>query len=123
MMTCHSNLIYRVFLADYGGKKHYFVCIYTQKADVNNRLVNDIYGVLLTTSNKTKKVYQKHNDYNVSLLYNKRETYARCDILARFDLEKVIFKDKIEKKYGLEIEEKVRKFIDVIKKQLRRNLK
>lgn len=106
-----------VFLVDTPKDKHYYVCIYTQNNDKNNRLYSDVYGLVITTNPKYD--YLPYNDYNVPIYINKKKAYVNCDKLVRIKLY-----DNVQKKDFViphEVRKDIRynldKFITEIKKQ------
>lgn len=118
-MFYHSNHIepFDIFLVDTKYDKHYYVCIYAQDLDGNNKLNSDIYGLVITTNPKYEKL--SYNDYNVSIEINDKKAYVNCDKLVRIKL-----KDNVQKKQFFiphqtrkEIRYNLDKFITEIKKQ------
>ena len=68
-------------------KHHYFYCVYTQQDDVNNNLVSDIVGLLISTNEKFAKLEaQGFNDYNVSVEISGRKAWVCADKMYRFML-------------------------------------
>lgn len=106
-----------IFLVNSKYDKHYYVCIYTQTLDGNNRLYSDVYGLVITTNPKYEKL--SYNDYNVPIMINDKKAYVNCDKLVRIKLY-----DNVQKKsYTIpndtkkEIRYNLDKFITEIKKQ------
>lgn len=98
--------------------KHYYVCIYAQTLDGNNRLTSDIYGLVVTTNNKYENL--PYNDYNVPLEINGKKAYVNCDKLVRIKLY-----DNVQKKDFFiphdkrkDIRYNLDKFITEVKKQI-----
>lgn len=104
-MTYLSETIkpFDVVLVNTNNDKHYYVCIYTQELDRNNKLDADIYGVVITSN--TKYDYLPYNDYNVPMFINAKKVYINCDKLVRIKL-----RDNVSKK-NINVPEQVRKEI------------
>lgn len=69
----------------YGSKKrHYFFCVYSQEKDINNRLNEDVIGLMITSNSKMKKIIKRQNDYNVKIKLNATTSYVCCDKVFRF---------------------------------------
>lgn len=104
-MTYLSDTIkpFDVVLVNNNNDKHYYVCVYTQELDRNNKLDADIYGVVITSN--TKYDYLPYNDYNVPMFINAKKVYINCDKLVRIKL-----RDNVSKK-NINIPEKIRKEI------------
>jgi hypothetical protein len=119
-MTYHSSNIkpFDVVLVNNNNDKHYYICIYTQEMDINNKLTADIYGVAITSN--TKYDYMVHNDYNVPMFINEKKVYINCDKIVRLKIKE----DNVTKKNFFvppnvrkEIRYNLDKFITEIKKQ------
>jgi hypothetical protein len=117
----HSEKIlpFDLFVGYAYGQRHYYVCIYSQDVDENNPLSNDVFGVLVTTNQKYKKMF--YNDYNVPITINGRQGYACCDKMLRFK------KEDIDKKpYGIpravarQIKEKTIDFFTEVMRQMKK---
>lgn len=70
---------------DFGEKKHYYVCVYTQSEDGNNKLRDDVYGLIVSTNPKYKNMLE--NDYNVEIEINGVECFVNCDKMVRIRLD------------------------------------
>lgn len=81
----------------YGSKKrHYFYCIYSQEQDINNKLNEDIIGLMITSNKKMDFIIKSNNDYNVKIKLYTTESFVCCDKIFRFNKN-----DKIELKGDL----------------------
>lgn len=123
MKTYHSDLFAKPFdivYANFGGKKHYYVCIYTQKLDPNNPLKNDIYALFITTNPKFEYLINHHNDYNVKTEINGKKAYICCDKVTRLKPEHIIQIKSIEltEIEKMQIKEKYDAFIAETKRQI-----
>jgi predicted glycosyl hydrolase (DUF1957 family) len=124
-MTYLSETIkpFDVVLVNNNNDKHYYICVYTQELDRNNKLDADIYGVVITSN--TKYDYLPYNDYNVPMFINTKKVYINCDKLVRIKL-----KDNVSKK-NINVPEQVRKeiryhldkFITEVKTQIAEEVK
>jgi hypothetical protein len=119
-MNYHFDKIkpFDVFLVNNNNDKHYYICIYTQEMDRNNKLDADIYGVAMTSNTKYERL--AHNDYNVPMILNEKKVYINCDKIVRIKLKE----DNVSKKNFFvphdvrkEIRYNLDKFITEIKKQ------
>lgn len=113
------DIFYKEFeTKDFGPSKHYYVCIYSQKLDENNRLVSDVYGLMITSNQKYNKI---PNDYNVKIDINGKEVFVLCDKLFRFKVEdKMTLVDKRLSNFEKsEIREKLKKFLNEIERQVK----
>ena len=104
---------------DYRRSKHYYICVYTQREDVNNNLTNDIYGLLVTTNPKYS--YFEDNDYNVAIEINGKDCYVCCDKLVRMKIDRNVelkgyFLNNNQIK---EIKVKLSKFFSEVNRQLK----
>lgn len=124
-MIYHSNSIqpFDVVLVNTDQDKHYYICIYTQELDVNNKLSSDIYGLVVTSN--TKYDYLTYNDYNVPMFINEKKVYINCDKLVRIKLNKNVSKKAIivPENVRKEIRYNLDKFITEIKKQTAEEVK
>lgn len=103
---------------DFGPSKHYYVCIYSQKIDENNRLVSDIYGLMITSNPKYNNI---PNDYNVKIEINGKVVFVLCDKLFRFKVEEkmTLIDRKLNNFEKSEIKEKLKKFLTEIERQVK----
>lgn len=106
-----------VFLVNNNKDKHYYICIYTQQKDVNNKLFSDVYG-LVVTSNK-KYEYLPYNDYNVPMFINSKKVFINCDKMVRIQINDDVIRKDIFVPHHVrkEIRYNLDKFITEIKKQ------
>lgn len=119
-MNSLSNLnIYDVFFTTHPSK-HYYVCIYSQYLDKHNKLISDVYGLIITTNPKYQSMLsQKYNDYNVPISLGEKNAFVCCDKIIRIENSQEL----IKKKYTLSNAEKARiryklnKFIREIQRQ------
>jgi len=122
-MNFHSNILpFDIFFADKkcdfeDNFKHYYVCIYSQQLDQSHRVLNDLYGLIITTNKKYEYI---QDDYVVPIVINERKCYVCCDKLVRIKLD-----EKVQlKQYYLteEQKEQVRvktvKFMQEVKRQI-----
>lgn len=111
------DVFYKMTTTEFGPSKHYYVCVYSQAMDENNRLVQDVYGLMITTN---QKYFDLPNDYNVKTEINGMPCFILCDKLFRFKVEDTMeVKEKRFTRYEKsEIEEKLEKFIKEIKRQI-----
>jgi hypothetical protein len=111
------DVFYKMTTTEFGQSKHYYVCIYSQALDENNKLVNDVYGLMVTTN---QKYFDLPNDYNVKTEINGTPCFILCDKLFRFKIEDTMeVKEKKFSRYEMsEITEKLEKFIAEIKRQI-----
>jgi hypothetical protein len=118
-MTYLSEKIkpFDVVLVNNNNDKHYYICIYTQELDTNNKLSSDIYGVVVTSN--TKYDYLTYNDYNVPMFINAKKVYINCDKLVRIKLNDNVSKKNVFVPHEVrkEIRYNLDKFITEIKKQ------
>ena len=118
-MIYRSEMIkpFDVVLVNTNNDKHYYICIYTQELDSNNKLNSDIYGVVVTSN--TKYDYLPYNDYNVPMFINQKKVYINCDKLVRIKLNGNVSKKNINvpEEVRKEIRYNLDKFITEIKKQ------
>lgn len=90
-----------IFLVEYSNyygsnKRHYFYCVYSQEQDINNKLNEDIIGLMITSNKKMDFIIRSNNDYNVKIKLYTTESYVCCDKIFRFNKN-----DKIELKGDL----------------------
>jgi hypothetical protein len=113
------DIIYKEYAGEFGqeSSKHYYVCIYTQSEDENNRLYSDIYGLMITTNKKYENI---PNDYNVRIEINDVQCYVLCDKIFRFKIEQTMeVKDtKLTVYEKSEIKSKFDKFIKEVNRQM-----
>jgi hypothetical protein len=113
------DIFYKEYTGEYKEKngKHYYVCIYVQELDGNNRLKNDVYGVMVTTNMKYENL---PNDYNVKIEINGRPCFALCDKLFRLKIEETleVKEQKLSTYQKSEITEKLNKFYKEIQRQM-----
>lgn len=111
---------YDVFLYDENGERHYYLCIYSQVSDNNNRLTSDAYGLFITTNSKYDILKtQKIDDYNVEIYLNNKKCFVCCDKWQRVKIDKVKIKRlKITNDKKREIMNKVNKFLSEIGRQI-----
>lgn len=115
----HSDVVlpFDIFIGYAHKKQHYFVCVYSQDADGNNPLTNDIFGVIVTTNPKYRKM--TYNDYNVPIIINRKQSYACCDKMYRFKKEDINKKHyKLDSHTMEQIKEKTTKFFAEVKRQM-----
>lgn len=79
-----------IFHAEYSNyygkdKKHFFYCVYTQHQDINNTLVEDIIGLLITSNTKYEYIIENKNDYNIRITINGKRSYVNADKIYRFN--------------------------------------
>lgn len=124
MKTLVNNIKpFDVFYKEYKGEfgetngKHYYVCIYVQELDENNRLKSDVYGVMVTSNMKYENL---PNDYNVKIEINGRPCFALCDKLFRLKIEETmeVKEQKLTIYQKSEITEKLNKFYKEIQRQM-----
>ena len=116
------DIFYKSSTSEFGINKHYYVCIYTQKLDENNHLINDVYGLMISSN---QKFFDLPNDYNVKIEINGIPCFVLCDKLFRFKVEETMeIKEKKLNKYEiLEVSENLNKFIGEVKRQMGEQLK
>jgi hypothetical protein len=112
------HIFYKEASAEFGSNKHYYVCIYTQNEDVNNHLVNDVYGLMITTNQKYENF---PNDYNVKIEINGKPCFVLCDKLYRFKVEQTmeVKEYKLTNYQKSEVVDKLQKFYTEIKRQMK----
>lgn len=112
--------IFHVEYSNYYGskKKHYFYCIYSQEQDINNRLNEDIIGLMITSNKKYDTIVKKHNDYNVKVKLYTTDSFVCCDKIFRFNKN-----DKIELKGDLLDEHEKKMVLIYYKKFLKESLR
>lgn len=123
-MICRSNIRpFDIFFADKKSDfdnnfKHYYVCIYTQAEDPNNKLWNDIYGLIITTNQKYRNMTQ--NDYNVEIEINGHSCYVCCDKLVRMRIDRNVKlkRQKLSNEKIEEVKANFFKFIEEMKRQV-----
>lgn len=124
MMTSHSDTIkpFDIFYAElytpYGEKrKHYYVCVYAQPYDFNNPLESDIFGLVITTNQKYKRM--KYNDYNAKVKIGNKLAFVCCDKLVRVPIKLVQKKNlQLNMSEREEIQEKFTNFNRELLRQL-----
>lgn len=111
------DVFYKLNTTEFGQSKHYYVCIYSQSLDENNKLVNDVYGLMVTTN---QKYFDLPNDYNVKTEINGTPCFVLCDKWFRLKIEDTMeVKEKKFSRYEIsEITEKLNKFITEMKRQI-----
>lgn len=96
-MIKSGDIFHAVYDNYYGeNKKHYFYCIYSQEEDINNKLNEDVIGLLITSNEKMEFIVNNQNDYNVKIKLYTTDCYVCCDKIFRFNK-----KDKITLKGDL----------------------
>jgi hypothetical protein len=87
-------------------------------ADENNHLVNDVYGLMITTNQKYKNI---PNDYNVEIQINGKDCFVLCDKLFRFKIEEnmEILDQTLTVYKKSEVKEKLDKFMKEIERQMK----
>jgi hypothetical protein len=124
MKTLQNNIqpfdiFYKEYKGEYDGTngKHYYVCIYAQELDGNNRLKSDVYGIMVTTNMKYENL---PNDYNVKIEINGRPCFALCDKLFRLKIEDTleVKGQKLSTYQKSEITEKLNKFYKEVQRQM-----
>ena len=124
MKTSQNNIKpYDIFYKEYKGEfnatsgKHYYVCMYVQELDSNNRLKSDIYGIMVTSNMKYENL---PNDYNVKIEINGRPCFALCDKMFRFKIEETmeVKEQKLTTYQKSEIQEKMNKFYKEVQRQM-----
>lgn len=125
-MTYHSDIkLFDVFVAEQNGqynksKRHYFVCIYNQEKDPNNRLDSDLYGIMITSNKKYETLFeQSYNDYNVEIRLDGKISYALCDKIQRIPNNLLVQKKNFTLTKGeiYNIKKYFNKFINEVKRQ------
>ncbi len=124
MKICPSKQTIKTFDIFYAprnvgeSRKHYFVCIYSQEKDANNRLFSDIYGLMISTNPKYQKLPE--NDYNVQIEINEKTCFVLCDKWYRFEVDDSmeIKPAVLEEQTRIEIMAKLNKFIKEVKRQM-----
>ena len=118
-MIYHSDKIkpFDIFFVNSDNDKHYYICIYAQEIDKNNKLSSDVYGIVITSNSKYR--YLAYNDYNVPITINEKQAYINCDKLVRIKLDSNVVKKNIfvSNEIKKEIRYNLDKFITEIKKQ------
>jgi hypothetical protein len=116
------DIFYKLSQSEFGINKHYYVCIYTQKQDENNHLINDVYGLMISSN---QKFFGLPNDYNVKIEINGLACFVLCDKLFRFKVEETmeIKEKKLNTYEKSEVGEKLNKFITEVKRQMGEQLK
>lgn len=116
------DIFYKLSQSEFGTNKHYYICIYTQKQDENNHLINDVYGLMISSN---QKFFGLPNDYNVKIEINGMSCFVLCDKLFRFKVEETmeIKEKKLNTYEKSEVGEKLNKFIAEVKRQMGEQLK
>lgn len=111
------QIFYKTTVSEFGEHKHYYVCIYSQRQDINNRLVSDVYGLMISTN---KKFENLPNDYNVKIEINGTPCFVLCDKMYRFKIEETmeVKEQRLTNYQKSEIAEKLNKFYNEIKRQM-----
>jgi len=117
------DIFYKEYKGEYDATngKHYYVCIYTQSLDGHNRLISDVYGIMVTSNMKYENL---PNDYNVKIEINGRPCFALCDKLFRLKIEDTmeVKEQKLTNYQKSEIIEKFNKFNNEVKRQMGEHL-
>lgn len=111
------DVFYAIKNTEFGEKKHYYICIYTQKEDENNKLFNDIYALFVTTNQKYENF---SNDYNVEIEINDVKSYVNCDKIVRLRIDErmELKQTRLSKEKRKEIQTMFEKFVSEIKRQM-----
>lgn len=116
MISRSKVLPYDVFYSE--KHKHYFICVYTQELDNSHRLNTDLYGVIITTNKKYRRIRDR---YVVPTTINGVESFIRCDTLTRIDCintEIEVKQAKITFEERAEVNKKIKTFTDEILRQI-----
>ena len=111
------QIFYKTTVSEFGEHNHYYVCIYSQRYDTNNRLVSDVYGLMVSTNRKFENL---PNDYNVKIEINGTPCFVLCDKMYRFKIEETmeVKEQKLTNYQKSEISEKLNKFYNEVKRQM-----
>lgn len=112
------DIYYAEKQTEFGTKRHYYVCIYTQTLDKNNPLESDIYGLIVTSNPKYE--YLIEDDYNVAIDIHGKKSYVCCDKLVRMrkDEKMQIKKAKLPEYKKKQITHRFNKFIKEVNRQI-----